>query len=99
MKPSEFCCALGIALSLMCAAAASAFETDTHVVLSERAVGAAGGLTAFLNADSGEFPKGLDQLVDGWVLRDLVADGSISEDDFPRYFRHFHDPTKDWSPQ
>lgn len=60
-----------------------AYKTDTHQNITAMAAATAGKLQSFLS-DSAEVS---DQECSGSLVF-----GSLSEDDFPRFFRHFYDP-------
>jgi hypothetical protein len=78
---------------------AYSFETRTHSALSERAV-TFSKLDNFLKSQLG-LATGIDtNLLDGTTTRTVtrwVAEGSVREDDWSRYFNHFHDPLRAWN--
>jgi hypothetical protein len=43
-----------------------------------------------------EFPTGINQVIGGTRVRDLIRDGALNEDKGVRVRHHFHDPTLPW---
>ena len=41
-------------------------------------------------------PQGMETIINGTYVKNYIENGGESEDNFPRYFNHFHDPTQGW---
>jgi len=74
---------------------ASAFEQETHELMSGQAAQLS-GLDDLLESLP-EFWLGLGQKVDGDSVQTLIENGAYDEDEpFSNVFHHFHDPTRPW---
>ena len=71
------------------------FEKETHRTLSERAIPAS-KLDNFLKTELA-FSEGVTTKLVGNAITDLIGNGSIKEDDSPRFCNHFHNPLSSWS--
>lgn len=73
---------------------ADSFEPGTHRVLSEKAVSAS-KLDNFLKTEL-TFAEGIATKLFGNSITELVGNGSVEEDDSPRFCNHFHNPLSNW---
>jgi hypothetical protein len=71
---------------------AKAWEISTHRELTEKAIEfVSSDLNTFLVNNLG-LEGGLNASVDGMTAKKWMIEGSDFEDDWPRFFRHFHEP-------
>jgi len=85
---------LGV-VSVLSPVNARGYEVLTHDVMSQMA-GKRSTLDEVLRFRLGA-DNGLDTIVRGRSLTDWLGEGGRREDDFPRFFSHFHNPLADWS--
>ncbi|HBP90907.1 MAG TPA: hypothetical protein PKK23_20720 [Nitrospirales bacterium] len=85
--------AIGLIVSLVFfSSQAKAWEINTHRELTEKAIEiVASDLNTFLINNLG-LEGGLNASVDGRTAKKWMIEGSEFEDDWPRFFRHFHEP-------
>lgn len=85
--------AIGLIVSLVFfTGQAKAWEISTHRELTEKAIEiVASDLNTFLVNNLG-LEGGFNASVDGKSAKKWMIEGSEFEDDWPRFFRHFHEP-------
>ena len=84
--------AIGLMASLIFTGQAEAWEISTHRELTEKAIEfVASDLNTYL-VDNLGLEGGLNASVDGMTAKKWMIEGSEFEDDWPRFFRHFHEP-------
>src|SRR3972149_8270591 len=73
----------------------SAYEIETHATISEKAVD--NSSLDQLVPESGGVCGGKREVFNGKTVLDWVKFGSQAEDASFRFFRHFHDPLRNWN--
>src|SRR5215813_8985679 len=71
------------------------FEVETHREMSRQAVRSS-ALDDFLRTQL-NFTGGVDEVLTGTPIIEIVSAGSVSEDDGLRFLNHFHNPLRTWN--